>query len=1088
METGLAIIQGNKLDDLRDLLVQYLTANPPPPLQNETFLVQSNGMAQWLKLGLAEATGICAATAMQMPARFLWQAYRAVLGSEQVPRHSPFDKPRLRWRLLRLLPTLTKEPVFAPLERFMADDEDGRKTWQLAQKLADIFDQYQMYRADWLADWEAGHDRLRRPNGEPVALTEPWQAELWRRLQADVSCHQQQLSRSALHQQFLAAANALTALPDDLPKRLIVFGISSLPSQVLDALDALSQHMQVLLFVANPCRHFWGDIVDGRELLRLEQKRQQRKPGLPAILDDDALHSTANPLLAAWGKQGRDYIGLLSRYDEPDHYRQHFQQIDLFSDYSATVLGQLQQDILDLNPLPDTPRSNQDDSIRLISAHSRQREVEILQDFLLTQLERGLRPRDIIVMTPDIQGYAPHIDAVFGQLDRQDPRFIPYTLSDRSEREINPLLQALDKLLTLPQWRFTVSDLADLLDVAAVRARFELNDSDLPGLKNWISGAGIRWGLNGQQRQSLGLPALEQNSWQFGMQRWLLGYAQGAQGAFAGIEPYDEVAGLAAGAAGSLADLLATLEHFWQQLRQLHSPEQWAPLLRELLAGLFMAQSADDRLTLEQLTQALDSWQEHCQEAAFATPVPLHLVRDAWLGALDDGGLAQRFLAGSVNFATLMPMRAIPFRQVCILGLNDGDYPRSVAPVDFDLMAQPGQYRPGDRSRREDDRYLFLEAILSARDGLYLSWIGASVQDNSERPPSVLLGQLQDYLQSGWQQPPTVQQHPLQPFSRRYFEGGDLYSYAGEWRQVLTPPKNNDSAPLVALASKPEADIALLARLLKSPCQLFFNERLKVYLDPQQDVLADDEPFTLSGLEHYSVAERLMNAALESDTALTAQLRYLQGSGELPMAAFAKPLIKQLQETTATLADDARALLASYPHTTTTELAGPGFADWLTLRHNDQGQYLHWQLRPTALLHQGKLRYHALLRLWAAHLLANSRNLAVSSVMLAPDKTLTLAAGSADAQPLLASFHAALDGPLPVSPKAAFAYLSNRQKGTDSALAAAEKAYDGSAFSTGERHTDPYSARAYPCFADMDSEQFMILAERLYGPLWEAAQ
>lgn len=1087
MQSGLSIIQGNKLDDLRDLLVAFLAQSPLSPLENETFLVQSNGMAQWLKLGLAESAGICAAVDMQMPVRFLWQAYRAVLGAHNVPRHSPFDKPRLRWRLLRLLPGLDDD-TYAPLKRFLEGDSDQRKAWQLAQKIADIFDQYQMYRADWLADWEAGFDRVLSPRGkvEELGSEHRWQPALWRALMADMQSEQTGISRSALHQRFLAAAKALQSRPAGLPKRLIVFGISSLPSQVLEALDAISQHCQVLLFVANPCQHFWGDIVDGRDLLRLEQKRQQRKPGLPLEPSDDELHASANPLLASWGKQGRDYIGLLSRYDEPDHYRADFQQIDLFSGYGDSVLGQIQQDILDLNPLPTEKRASTDDSIRLVSAHSRQREVEVLQDFLLTQMEKGLKPRDIIVMTPDIQAYAPHIEAVFGQLEWRDPRFIPFTLSDRTERDVNPLLVALDKLLTLPQWRFAVSDLSDLLDLAAVRERFGLSEADLPQLKDWIAGAGIRWGLNGQQRAALGLPALEQNSWQFGLKRWLLGYAQGNAGRFAGIEPYDEVAGLAAGAAGSLADLLALLEGYWQAFAQPHSPEDWAALLRQLLSDLFTAQDSDERLTLEQLSLALDAWLEHCSEAHFDSAIELHLVRDAWLGMLDDGGLAQRFLAGSVNFATLMPMRAIPFRLVCILGLNDGDYPRSVAPVDFDLMSLPGQYRPGDRSRREDDRYLFLEALLSARDALYLSWVGRSVQDNTERPPSVLLGQLLDYLEGGWQQPPAIIQHPLQPFSRRYFEGGALTSFAREWRQVLDTPELEASHSVAPLTETPAADLKLLAKLLRSPCQLFFNERLKIYLGNEQQVLAEDEPFTLNALEQYQLTDQLLAASL--DGTLDRELERLKGSGALPLAGFAEPAIGGVVEAATELAAKAQGLLASYHPAKALELATGGFADWLEVRQSNSGDQLQLQLRPTSVLAGNKVKYHALLRLWAGHLLANGTGHLVDSKLLAPDAELHLARGPLNAAPILAAFKAALNGPLPVAPRTAFAYLAALDKGEEAAIAAAQKAYDGDDFSPGEREQDLYCARAYPSFADMDTDHFKALAQSLYAPLTEAVQ
>ncbi len=215
---GLSMIHANHLEDLRQVAVQWIRRRPLKPLENELFLVQSNGMAQWLKLALAEndGCGICAAVDIQLPARFLWNAYRAVLGAETIPRESPYDKDRLTWRLLQLLPFLSKEDCFAPLSHYLVDDNDMRKRYQLACHLADLFDQYQVYRADWLEDWTNGFDRIRNARGEPAEIPEKqlWQSELWRRIQQNIHPNQRGNSRSSLHRRFLKAAEALVK---DLP-------------------------------------------------------------------------------------------------------------------------------------------------------------------------------------------------------------------------------------------------------------------------------------------------------------------------------------------------------------------------------------------------------------------------------------------------------------------------------------------------------------------------------------------------------------------------------------------------------------------------------------------------------------------------------------------------------------------------------------------------------------------------------------------------------------------------------------------------------------------------------------------------------
>ena len=271
----------------------------------------------------------------------------------------------------------------------------------------------------------------------------------------------------------------------------------------------------------------------------------------PAGPGPELLHQHVNPLLAAWGKQGRDYIGLLYGYDRPEAYRHNFAEIDLFQDFvppdrPGRLLQQVQQAILDLRPLPaadaaKSPLAADDRSISFQLAHSRQREVEILHDQLLLLFERlpDLRPRDIIVMTPDIDAYAPHIEAVFGNLPPEDARYIPFTIADNPDRASAPMLAAFEKLLQLPDLRLTVGDVLDLLDVPAVRARFGLAEADLPTLQRWIEGAGVRWGLSGAHRQGFDLPAgLEQNTWMFGLRRMLLGYAVGAGGALAADRPF----------------------------------------------------------------------------------------------------------------------------------------------------------------------------------------------------------------------------------------------------------------------------------------------------------------------------------------------------------------------------------------------------------------------------------------------------------------------------------------------------------------------------------------------------------------------
>ncbi|PSJ48293.1 exodeoxyribonuclease V subunit gamma [Zobellella taiwanensis] len=1114
---GLMVVHGNQLEALRELAVTWMRRHPLAPLENEVILVQSNGIAQWLKLALAEhrSGGIAAAVQVELPARFLWTSYRAVLGSDSIPRQSPLDKAPLTWRLMRLLPGLLAEAEFAPLHRFLQDDADDRKRYQLAERLADLFDQYQVYRADWLAAWAEGRDEIVSLRRGRVALDPAvrWQPALWRALLADVGERELAGSRAGVHPRFVAELRAAGRRPAGLPRRVVVFGISSLPAQTLEALAAMARFSQVLLCVHNPCQHHWGDIVPDQDLLRHQYRRHARKGGLAPGLDQAELHQHAHPLLAAWGKQGRDYINLLDSLDDPGQYQARFdalgERIDLFSPGDSDhLLGQLQDDILNLRPPAESrdhwpPLERHQLSVHFHIAHSAQRELEILHDQLLARFAENetLRPRDIIVMVPDINLYAPHIQAVFGQYGRDDDRFIPFTLADQGSRGREPLLIALEHLLCLPESRLPVSEVLDLLDVAALRRRFGIEEADLPVLHRWIEGAGIRWGLDARRRAALGLPALEQNSWRFGLRRMLLGYAVGAGEPWAEIEPYDEIGGLDAAVIGPLAGLLDAIDALHDQLAESVPADDWTARLQGLLARFFLAEGEQEQALLNGLTESLEQWQALCAEVALAEPLPLTVVREAWLGALEQGRLSQRFLAGAVNFCTLMPMRAIPFRQVCLLGMNDGDYPRSVTPLDFDLMA--GDYRPGDRSRREDDRYLMLEALLSARDRLYISWVGRSIRDNGERPPSVLVGQLRDLLgqwrlaDGGELLSAITTEHPLQPFSRRYFSGEGLVSYAREWAARDRAPEAEGPLP----PWQPEEPVSpeQLQQFLRQPVASFFSRRLKVVLDDIAAVRLDEEPFALDGLERYVIKRELLEAAAGADEAQPALARAaarLQGQGRLPLAGFGERLRAEVEAALPDQLARHRALCHAWPEPLNSPLplalehGGLQLEGWLGGLRRQGDRLALIELQPGELLGKSGPKWHRTLRAFVAQAVACACGIELWLYLVGEDATLHGAPLARDTarqlvQGWLEALQAGMTAPLPVALKTAMAWLGQEDEGK--AAQAARKAYEGDGFGPGgERAESGALARQYPDFDALTTDgHFAAWCERLYRPLLE---
>ncbi len=1160
LSPGFMAVHGNHPEALRDLMLAWIARYPLAPLEDEWVLVQSNGVAQWLKLSLARdeaegGIGIAAALRTELPSRFIWQAYRAVLGAQQVPAASPFDKPLLIWRLMRLLPALLGDAAFAPLRRFLVDDSESRKLHQLAERLADLFDQYQVYRADWLAAWARGDDVIETSRGgrQPLPDELRWQPQLWRALLADVGAAGAAGSRAEVHRRFLAAAAAWRGeRPAGLPRRLIVFGISSLPQQSLEVLAALARWTQVLMCVHNPCQHDWSHIVADKDLLRAARSRQRRRDGGHDAIADDTLHLHAQPLLAAWGKQGRDFIRLLDEHDEHESYAQRFaaigQRIDCFERNAGdTLLRQLQDDIRDLRPLAETRGTwpaldaRRDHSIRFHVTHGAQREVEVLHDRLLAAFaaDPSLRPRDVIVMVPDVATYAPHVQAVFGLPAHDDARHIPYSIADRGQRHHDPLLGALEKLLALPQSRIAVSDVLDWLEVPALRKRFVIDEAQVPLLRRWIAAANVRWGLHAEQRRTLDLPdAPAQNSWDFGLQRMLLGYAVGGSEAWSGIEPLDEVGGLDAALLGPLVQLLARVESHWRDLAAPAAPAVWVERLRALLHDFFEVQDDADGFTLLRLEGALQDWLDDCNAAGFHEALPLSVVREHWLSRIDQPGLNQPFFAGAVTFATLMPMRAIPFRFVALLGMNDGDYPRSRVPMDFDLMAR--DYRPGDRSRREDDRYLFLEALLSAREHLHVSWIGRSILDHSERPPSVLVAQLRDHLAAGWRlagdqqltqaeagqrllQALTIE-HRLQPFHPAYFTaGGDerLFSYAREWRAASLPvaprPAAGGNATLPPGTFEGPLTLRLLSDFLKNPAGSFLRNRLGVYFDAEGAVEQDQEPFTIDALENWRLQDELIRAQKAAlldgrsrEQALRMQLQRIAGRGELPLGAFGELQQQQLAEPMQAMFGRYESELRDWPQPLPDEAldhlpAGLPeslrLLDWLgDLRADRDGQRRRLVLDSGSLVANSRWRYDRLVPFWIAHVAGHLHGSAMTTRVISKAGSVTFAALARDEAraywlQLLQAWQQGMRRPLPLALRSGFAWLGRLgdappTEADELVWEAARTSYeddDPLGKRPSERSGSPYLARAFVDFTALRADdEFAHWVCALLKPLKDA--
>ena len=840
----------------------------------EYFLVQGQGMERIISQRTADAFGAwCNFRYLHPLDLFADIAGRLGLATES----QAFSRRPLIWRIEALLRD-TGDTALAPLAPYLAGENAELKRFQLAWHLASIFDQYQVMRPELLAAWERGRAILRHP-------TESWQMALWQRLvrKAGDGCH-----RGAMLQRLIDRLEADSSAPQ-LPRRLSIFGLHTMPPLFLRALRALARLTDVHLHLLSPCSEYWGD---------LPGRRQWAKRLVGAVAAGTARPEgpEGHPLLVALGRQGRDFQAML--LDQVDFEMQFRSFDDPLAGGEATVLRRLQSDMLHNRPGFTVPAAiPADDSLLVVSCHSRLREVAVLRDHVLHWLHNdpGLELRDIVVMAPDIQEYAAIIPAVFAD--------IQHTIADRSLRRKNRAVAAFLAFLDLFDGRFGWAAVLDLLEQDTVASRFGLAATDLDRIRHWVTAVGIRWGLSAEQRQRLDLPAFGQGSWRAGLDRLLMGYAMGSGEMIDDILPYPDIEGGPARALGGLCEFLSLIGEAEREAGRAHDLRRWSELLASYAQRLLADDGSDDLLELQRLLSEIDGGSGHDGE------VVLEVIR-AWLENVSaESPSASGFLRGQLTFCSMLPMRSIPFRVVCLLGVNDGAFPGIDRHATFDLMAAGPQL--GDRSRRDDDRYQFLEALLAARDRVYLSYIGRSVKTNEPLPPSVVVAELLEVLNRCYGLGPDqlVSRHPLHPFSRRYFTGREprLFSYDAEAcaaaRQFAVAshrqqPWWSGEAGVVPESVSP----AEFLRFFRNPQQWFVRTVLGIDLDLAVELPDDDELFALTGLDAYAVDRELVESQLAgNDPTLLARL---QDQGRWPLGVAGRLLFEQKSEEIAGLTRD----------------------------------------------------------------------------------------------------------------------------------------------------------------------------------------
>lgn len=1072
-------------------LSQMLLHNPIDNLfENEQVLVQSPGMAQWLKVLLTEQHGVTGQIDYVLPSSFIWRLYQRFL--TDVPEESSFNKDNMAWKLFNILPKCLELETFSLLKQYLEDNKHSEirdtRLFSLCEKIADAFDQYLMYRPQWLESWEAGQDTL-----ADVDITiAPWQPILWRKLvQHTEELGQNSYHRANLHQDLIAKlANPKIELPY---KSIYIFGLSTIPNQQLAAFQALAQHLDVYLYLCNPSKHYWGDVVDEKTKAKITAKYALMPHSTENAAD---YYIIGNPLLASWGKLGREYLEQLVELDA--------QWTDIFVEqFDTSLLSQLQQEIFQLafkgKALASDPTwfvSNEGklpvkettchSSMHMASCHSALREVEVLHDHLLSLFaaDPTLTPRDVIVMMPDSGKYSPYIEAVFGSAKQE--RYIPYAISDLGIEQEKPIVNSFLKLANISESRFYVSDILDLLQVDEIANKFEISHHDLQQVSYWLEQVNIRWGIDGEHKGQFKQPQIALNTWQQGLSRLMLGFAmQDETQQYRAIYPADQVEGMNVEILAKLIRFFDALQQAQQEMAQSDTLINKVAALKTLISCFYENASGECRDLLF-ITKALDKIALHYGNNDHLGEVSASLMVNVLKQSLMQKGVGQRFFMGQVNFCTLMPMRAVPFKIVCILGLNDGDYPRSVQPLGFDLL-QYSRPQKGDRSRKLDDRYLFLEALLSARSHVYLSYIGNSCVDNSERIPSVLLSELTDYLARVFVYEneqgvcdnlikQLTTQHFLQPFNPRYYEQGDYHSHNPIWlpKQSLTNLSGNNDE--INVQFNKELELAQFINHLLTPQQSFYRNTIGVKLGDYSYNNQDDETFTVDGLTRY----RYLQEIIEHDYVTEKpNIEALIARGDLPYGAGAEFALEQMISTATPLVNE----LKQY------QLLGRSETNNEPVRVNVEIGELQVSgpLKPIALGKQFLYRPAKLLK--EKDKIAGYLYHLIGSLCGEVNTTLYLGlTGYIEYQQLTqedAKHHLTqwadlylmlLKRPLPLFPRAGFAYIEKRD------IQSAEAVFSGTPFAGVNEVSDPYIALDFITLSDVEDE-FITLTETYLAPI-----
>lgn len=856
----------NRLDELKKQLAQSLVNQSQGVFHKDVLITQTEGMNRWLSIELADSLSVFGNAEFCKPNGFISSIFKLA----EIVNDQDFSTEKLRWVIFQLLEDKEFIEKFDLVSKYYEDDEIKRL--QLATRVSDLFDQYLIYRPDYIETWNKGeHVEIR----EKYQYHEEWQAWLWNKLQEKADFEDKVELRNKLVEK-LKNPLFIEELKKKYPK-ISLFGLSVLTPFHLEIFSWLSVYIEVNFYQLNPSpENYWYDQTGEKSISKIEKFTKKTSQEL--------LLQSGNTLLSNWGKIGKDAFTSLFEHDEV---------LNIVDDTKSTcsttnnLLGKLQSDVFNnekerIHKL--SLEDIEDGSLQISSCYTPVREVEVFYSYLLNlvQTRPEIKPKDIIVLVNDIDLYAPYIKAIFDN----SPLKIPYSIADKSYIGGDTISSVLDLVLKISSDEFTSENILQLLEYEVVKRKFNITNIEL--IRRVMNDANIRYGITGETEKETNLV-----SWQNGLERIILGYAikggEEYQSYKTTLYPVDTIEG------GDVAELLKFKAFVDVMINLIFKRKEdrkladWRLYIEQYILEVLI--DVDDKVSEE-----FHIISEHLMLLEEVSPiletVSFDVFQKAFLDSLVNNVHAGNFITGRVTFCSMIPMRSIPFNVIALLGMNAEAFPRKDNKLGFNLLE--ADKRRGDREVKESDKYLFLESFLSAQQFFYLSYIGKNTKDNAELSPSILIDELIDYLEQSFEgaKERIVVQHPLHGFSAKYFENSKkLFTYFGSKKG--SEKFSSDIKPDVVEFDFSNITLDQLIGFYKDPIKWYFNKVLGIYFNDEQRLLPEHELFDLNGLEKYVLRKTLFEL---EDLNLSKFRNLSVAKGQLPLMNMADVHVRKMHQ------------------------------------------------------------------------------------------------------------------------------------------------------------------------------------------------